>query len=67
MGKQGREPHGINIDSGVQAADSYPIGGKRQEYETDEAALSNAKVEEKWSWTSTSTYASMPWYLLRKS
>ena len=38
----GKQPHGIHIDI---RADSYPISVKRQEYETDQASLSNGKVK----------------------
>jgi len=38
----GKQPHGIHIDI---HADSYPIGVKWQEYETDQAPLTNGKVK----------------------
>jgi hypothetical protein len=42
----GKQLHVIHIESGVHA-DSYPLGVKRQEYKTDHASLSNARVKKK--------------------
>ena len=40
----GKQPRGIHKHTHIRA-DSYPIGVKQQEYKTDHASLSNAKVK----------------------